>query len=61
MGCRMWALFRVEFVRFYLFMIIFSKFVCGLSPVCELLLSQFFFFLNCFCLIKLGPYEIEAF
>jgi hypothetical protein len=37
----------------------FPEFVCRLSFVCRLLLSQFFF--SCSCLIKLGPYEIEAF
>jgi hypothetical protein len=40
-----------DFIYLLLF---FSEFVCGL------LLSQIFFF-NYSCLIKLGPYEIEAF
>ena len=39
------TLFGVKFVRFYLFfIIIFSEFVCGLSPGCELILSLFYFF-----------------
>jgi hypothetical protein len=58
MGCRMWGSIWVEFVQIYLFIF---EFVCGLSPVCGLLLSQFFFSFNCSCLIKFGLYEIEAF
>jgi hypothetical protein len=62
MGYRMWdcgALFGVRFVTFYLFIIFFSKFVCGLSPMCGRLFFQFFF--NCSCLIKLRPFKLLIF
>jgi hypothetical protein len=57
MSCRMWGsiwggICPILFIYFF--------FVCGLSPVCGLLLSQFFFF-NYSCLIKLGPYQMETF
>ena len=56
------VLFGVGFYRFYLFIIIIFFLICvWLSPMCGLLLSQFFFFFNYSCLIKLGAYEIEAF
>jgi hypothetical protein len=58
MGYHMWGSIGVRFVRFYYYF--FSEFVCGLSPVCGLLFSQFFF-LNCSCLIKFGPFKLLIF
>jgi hypothetical protein len=42
----------VRFVQFYNYF--FSEFVCGLSPMCGLLFSQFFFFLIVLALLNLG-------
>jgi hypothetical protein len=42
----------VRFVRFYY--IFFSEFVCGLSPVCGLLFSQFFLKKIVLALLNLG-------
>jgi hypothetical protein len=42
MGYRMWGSIWGEICPILLFF--FSEFVCGLSPVCGLLFSQFFFF-----------------
>jgi hypothetical protein len=42
MGYHMWGSIWDEICPILL--LFFSEFVCGLSPVCELLFSQFFFF-----------------
>jgi hypothetical protein len=54
MSCHMWGSIWGEICPILFIYLSYSEFVCGL------LLSQFFFF-NYSCLIKLGPYEIEAF
>jgi hypothetical protein len=45
MGYRVWGSIWGEICPIFFFFF-FSEFVCGLSPVCGLLFSQFFFFLK---------------
>jgi hypothetical protein len=45
----------------YLFIIFFSKFVCGLSSMCGLLLSQFFYFFIVLVLLNWGLMKLKPF
>ena len=54
----------VGFVRFYLFIYLFIIIIIlNLCLNCHLYVGCCFlnYFFNCYCLIKLGPYEIDAF
>jgi hypothetical protein len=60
MGYRMWGSIWGEICPILLFF--FSEFVCGLSPVCGLLFSHFFFYFKLLsCLIKFGPFKLLIF
>jgi hypothetical protein len=60
MGYRLWGSIWGEICPILL--LFFSEFVCGLLLVCGLFFSQiFFFFLNCSCLIKFGPFKLLIF